>query len=272
MKKVIFALMILCLICLSCSLDSITSPEKSLVVIQAFVYAGEPVGDVRLTSTLPLGSIETSAPPINNASVYIIKNQIRYQLVLSPGDSGYYHYPGSDLTINAGDVLSIEVEYYGGFITATTVVPSPPQEVTLSSDTLIYPTMTEPQSFNPIDFEKSRLTLRWENNDNSLFYVTVENVDSNPIPVNESGLTFRQRISFISRPTSGDSMRISFSNIIYLGRHRAKIYKINQEYANLYYTQNQDSRDLNEPLTNVKNGLGVFSAFNSASVFFEVKY
>jgi len=34
--------------------------------------------------------------------------------------------------------------------------------------------------------------------------------------------------------------------------------------------RNQDSRDLNEPPSNVQNALGVFSAFNSQEAFFEV--
>ena len=40
--------------------------------------------------------------------------------------------------------------------------------------------------------------------------------------------------------------------------------------ADLYESREQDSRDLNEPLTNISNGLGVFSAFNSQTALFEV--
>jgi hypothetical protein len=54
------------------------------------------------------------------------------------------------------------------------------------------------------------------------------------------------------------------------GRHRAKIYRVNQEYADLYESREQDSRNLNEPLTNVKNGLGVFTAVTCDSIFFKV--
>ena len=38
-----------------------------------------------------------------------------------------------------------------------------------------------------------------------------------------------------------------------------------------YENLEQDSRDLNEPPTNIVNGLGIFSAFNSMNVFFEVQ-
>ncbi|MDB4063024.1 hypothetical protein N9541_03055 [Flavobacteriaceae bacterium] len=43
-----------------------------------------------------------------------------------------------------------------------------------------------------------------------------------------------------------------------------------KEYALLYETSTQDSRDLNEPYTNINNGLGIFSGFASQEVYFEV--
>jgi hypothetical protein len=45
-----------------------------------------------------------------------------------------------------------------------------------------------------------------------------------------------------------------------------RVYRVNKEYADLYRSRQQDTRSLNEPLTNVQNGLGVFSAFASDSV------
>lgn len=52
--------------------------------------------------------------------------------------------------------------------------------------------------------------------------------------------------------------------------HEAEVYRVNGEYAQVYENRTQDSRDLNEPPSNIRNGLGVFSAFNSLSVSFEV--
>ena len=50
-----------------------------------------------------------------------------------------------------------------------------------------------------------------------------------------------------------------------------KLYRVNEEYADLYEGLNQDSRDLNEPPSNVRGALGVFSAFSADSAFFEVR-
>jgi len=55
------------------------------------------------------------------------------------------------------------------------------------------------------------------------------------------------------------------------GTYRVKIYRVNQKYADLYESRNQDSRELNDPNSNIINGLGIFTAFNSDSIFFEIK-
>lgn len=45
---------------------------------------------------------------------------------------------------------------------------------------------------------------------------------------------------------------------------------VNDEYVNLYNSLNQDSRELNEPYTNIQNGLGIFTAFNSDTLYLQV--
>ena len=75
---------------------------------------------------------------------------------------------------------------------------------------------------------------------------------------------------FVFPPINDDTYNVRLPFITHLGLHRITVYKVNQEYADLYENLEQDSRDLNEPPTNINNGLGIFSAFNSQNVFFEV--
>ena len=63
---------------------------------------------------------------------------------------------------------------------------------------------------------------------------------------------------------------IGLRQLEHLGRHRAIVYRVNQEYADLYNNRVQDSRDLNEPPSNIRGGLGVFSAFNSVAREFDL--
>jgi hypothetical protein len=94
----------------------------------------------------------------------------------------------------------------------------------------------------------------------------IENVDANPQQIESSFPTSPMRI--ITQPTERDSLTVSAFSLTHYGRHRATLYRVNQEYVDLYASRQQDSRDLNEPLTNIKNGLGIFTAFNCDSVFF----
>jgi len=275
MKKFVLLPSVLFLILLGCTEESPMAPESDLIVIRGYLYAGEPVQDIQLTSTLPLGSEQSKAPPINDAAVALIKQDKRYDLTQSGGDSGYYHYAGDDLTVEAEDQFRIEVTYHDQQVYATTSVPEAPKNVAISKSTLSFPdfdTMWELRQ-QGISMDSIRasmtLTVNWENEADALYFVVVENIDGDPVAV-ESQFG-RGPGRFISLPMPVGEYPINAMMMTHLGRHRVKVYRVNQEYADLYQSRNQDSRDLNEPLTNVVNGLGVFSAFNSDSVFFEFK-
>ena len=78
------------------------------------------------------------------------------------------------------------------------------------------------------------------------------------------------RFRFVSEPTDEESLSFLGGTLESFGTYSTRVYHINDEYAALYENRTQDSRDLNEPPSNVRNALGVFSAFNSQEVFFEV--
>ena len=111
------------------------------------------------------------------------------------------------------------------------------------------------------------LTVNWEQEEDALYYILVENIEKNPVPIeSQFGRPPRE---FISQPTTRNEYTVNAMMMTHLGKHIVKVFRVNQEYADLYQSRNQDSRDLNEPLTNIVNGLGVFSAFNCDRVFFD---
>jgi hypothetical protein len=254
----------------ACTGDSPLESSGDQIVVRGYIFAGEAVDDIQITTTLPLGSEETEAPPVNDAEVTLFKNDVAYTLAPSEGDSGYYHYEGTDLSVESGDNFEIRVEIGGDVTTATTAVPFPPEDVSASSEVLIIPT-----TFGPgMGFEDSTrsIAINWKEDASSLFYVVVENKEEDPVEIESfggmGGGEMRRRSVF--PPTNHNEFRIQRFSVSYYGEHMVKVYRVNQEYADLYQSRNQDSRDLNEPLTNIENGLGVFSAFASASVLFKV--
>lgn len=103
------------------------------LVVQAYLFASEPVTEIPVTSTIPLSSTDSLDPPINNAEVALVKERERCLLVPAPADSGYDHYAGTDLDVHVFAVVDLKVTI--GAVTATgrTTVPQPPNEASLST-------------------------------------------------------------------------------------------------------------------------------------------
>ena len=91
-----------------------------------------------------------------------------------------------------------------------------------------------------------------------------------PEQVPEEAKTLLASFRFISEPSQDSSFEIIGIALETYGRHVAKVYRVNKEYEDLFKNLEQDSRDLNEPPSNIVNAIGIFTAFALDSVFFEV--
>ncbi len=253
----------------NCTEDILTEPivESEMVVVSAFLFAGEKIEKIQLTKTFPLGSEDTVAVPINDAQVYLTKNGKDYLLKNKPDQNGYYFYDGNDLKVESGDMFYLRVNYNNQTITAATVVPTKPAQVSISKQTLILTSVT--QGMGGVIQDTNSIKVSWGNPDSSLYYIVIQNLETNPtlIPVT-STRGGSMKVTFPPNTTS--EFLIARRNLTYLGQHVAIVYKVNQEYADLYESRTQSSKNLNEPISNIKNGLGVFSAFASDAVNFNV--
>jgi hypothetical protein len=249
---------------LGCS-DGTAVVGREIPVVQAFLYAHEPVTDVRVTTTYDIGGDSTQSRPVSDAQVVLVRRGIVYPLV--PSDSaGYYHYAGTDLDVAEGDTFDLEVRALGVTATARTVVPPRPASLALSSSTIIAPTPGAPGG-TPPSFDSLRIVVRWTRVDGAYHYAVVESIDPDAAAI-ERPFAIRR---FTSPPTRADSLFVDARGLNYYGVHRLVLYRVNDEYAALYETRQQDTRDLNEPRTNIIGALGIFSAFSGDSASFTVK-
>lgn len=287
MKKYIYLLLFnfILVSLISCEDEAIYTPDERFV-IQAYLYANEPVWDVSIKNAVPLTHADSVGEPINDALITLYKNDVAYTLV-SSSDSGTYYYPGNDLNIETSDEFSIEASVGEKTATASTSVPESPVGVFMSSEIIELPEIVVDEDGGNFDFtamsklreaqQAIELDVLWDNPIGDLHFIIVENAEDNQesiFPDFGGGfgrLGGKGAFQRISQPTRESSYQINFSDIKYWGKYIVKVYRVNQEYADLYENLEQDSRDLNEPPTNIKNGLGIFSAFNSQNVYFEVK-
>lgn len=271
-----FAMVCAFMMLISCEEENLNNIAENQYVVEAFLYAGETVDDVRIKTTFPLAEAEDISTPINTAQVVLVKDGIQYQLT-SSGDDGYYHYTGNDLIIEAGDLFGLEVVHNGITATATTIVPTPTEGLTLSIDSLKVPQLPFSEGRDAIVeaignfLRNSSVEARWDNPSSDLYFMVVEAVSDTIDPIlPAAAIEALARFRFVSAPTDGESIEFLGGTLESFGTYSARVYHINDEYAALYENRNQDSRDLNEPPSNVQNALGVFSAFNSQEAFFEV--
>ncbi len=261
-------LSLFCLVVLFASCEKSDDPAKK-VVLDGYIYAGEPIDDIRLTKLIPFGGEDSTAEPINDALVFIDWRGTKYPLVPAGGDSGFYKYPGTDLQILEGESYRIEFDYFGRDTYAETSIPPAPRNFSLDSDSIRFEAIEIDLGFFVFrdTLSLDNVNVRWDNPAQDYFYLTVENIESEKRRISQGGLFGGGGFDFrvFSEPFQTDQYSIGATDVTHYGRHIVKLYRINQEYLDLYETRVQDSRNLQEPLTNVVNGLGVFAGFNGQS-------
>lgn len=248
---------------------------ESEPVVEAFIYEGESVDDIYLKKTVPFNSGSDIEPePINDAIITISNNGQDFVLSQVTNEPGRYFYDGADLSINIGDSYQLAFEYEDRMISSITTIPNKPNDVLISTDLIEIPEINSLQDLRGFreSFQKT-IDVSWNNGDGSYFYLVIENIEDRPSSIDPTdifgdvGLNFE----FTSEPTQEGLFQLRpMIHYSQYGRHKVTIYKVNEEYALLYETSAQDSRDLNEPYTNINNGLGIFSGFSSQEFYFYV--
>ena len=287
MKNIIYSFFLICLLVTTACEDVQVVNSLDRAIVQAYLYTGSPVDDIRLTQPIPFGkNDDITAPPINDATVVIKHAGESYVLELTPGDSGYYHYPGNDLLILEGETYEMEFEYLGTMVSAETQVPPAPKGATISLNEIVIEPVTSRQQLRQL-LQGESVDLDWNSEGDEYYYILVENTATEPEDILQlpagggpgggggrpggGAAGIARRFSFISVPFQDNTYSFQLPSLTQYGLHRAIVFRLNQEYVDLYETLEQDSRNLNEPLNNINNGLGVFSAFNSDTLWFDVR-
>lgn len=250
-----------------------TEDSEDLLVVEAFLFAGEQVDDINLSTTISLSVEDPAEIPVTDAQVRLIKEGIVYELV-SSGSDGSYRYAGGDLLVQTGDLFQLQIEYKGSEITAYTEVPLPPTGTRVSIESIAVPSI-ENDPFALREFIRNRdnaLSVTWDNPTNDLHFVAVRSPETEfPDYILPEFIRDRFRgFELLTEPTTTNFFDITLFQLEIVGSYSVTVYRINQEYADLYESREQDSRDLNEPLSNIVGGVGVFSAFNGQTTQFEI--
>ena len=244
-------------------------------VVEAYIFSKEPIREVVVKTLVPLSEPEGESEPIETAIVNIIKNSKSHTLTYNTR-SRKYEYLGTDLEILPNEIINLEVDVKGRVATATTNVPTPPTDISSDKDQMVIPTINSGVDFITGDpLADAEIIVNWSNPNNELHYTVIE-FRSNllrpilPPDVQEVVDGILEDFAIITTPSTDTELIVNGALLPSYGPYMIKIYKVNQEYADLYESEEQDSRDLNEPPSNIINARGIFSAFASDSIAFEV--
>lgn len=269
-----------CIFLLLSACDELETPPTKNFVVEGYITAGEPVNDLLIKETAPLIADSILEVPIGRAEVRLQRAGGESLLLDYQPATGRYATPaGSDYPILSDEEYQLEVSLDGETATASTIVPEAPTGLALSDSVLIIPPLTLSFALREqIEtlFDEQQATLTWNGPPDRYYFVVIENRVETldpilPEGVPQDGQDLLSSFRFISEPSQQTSFQVIAIAMETYGLHVATVYSVNQEYVDLFNSAAQDSRDLNEPPSNISNGLGIFTAFAVDSIAFEVR-
>jgi len=243
-------------------------------VVEAYLYVGKQVENVGLSSMISFGDDSQGGDAITDAQMDLESESDSWVLAHNDSLPGSYFLDEVPEMI-PGDTFRLSIEINGEGLSAVTVIPDAPPAVTLSSGTVYIPKVEDMRDFMSVEMPDP-VELSWDNPEARYYFLDIQNIESYPLsimpdppddrPAPPGGFAFQM----ITEPTNNNFYSIDLRQLEYFGTHRIVFTSVNEEYVYLYNSLNQDTRELNEPFSNVENGLGIFTAFNSDTLYLEV--
>ena len=260
--KRIFVLITICFL-VSCK-KTVYTGFQDKPVVESYLYADQSP-TVKISKLIPFNSDTTLlGEDVSKLSVDItdVSSGKKYPLT----SAGNGQYTNSSLIIAAGKTYELSFPYNGEQITATTVAPAKPQNMTLSATTYSIP--QRGQGVTGGGEMPDPISIDWSNDDQSFYFIYVKNVEDVKIPIdtrNSSANDF-----FRNQPTTSNHSELNARSFQFYGEHRVILYKIQPEYVLFFQENSSSSLSISEIKANVVNGLGIFTAVNSVSAYLYV--
>lgn len=254
MKHLIFIQSIaFCIIFFSCQNSAITVADANQVVVNAFIKEGDTI-KMDITRQFVFNTSDSIFEPISDLSIKIVDGATEVTMI-SDG-KGKYH---SSIVAKVGKQYHFSFIYNNKQISSSCTVPSRPNNLTQSAYQLIH---------NSTDHSlNTSVTLKWDNPDSTYYMVNLYCTESTLTPIYYTTDSRSRSIE----PFIADSLVLSDRNFSYYGRHRVVLYHVNREFYELYKRYSSNAEKLTNPPTNITNGLGIFTAYATDTLWVYVR-
>ncbi len=255
------------------------SLDAQTAVVQAYLFAGQPVDSVRITQSFSYARENTDLITLEDLEVAISDGSETFPL---------YHknegtYQNIALIPENGKTYNLTFLHNGETVSSETFVPEK-REVTISETSIglekVEATTGFPGGGPPGGGfgggDDEAIEVIWDNPTGDYYYVVVENIEENPEFVNDRLAQFQangnaRRFFRITEPEISDFHAVNARrDLTQFGTYQIIVYRVNPEYAALYETSGSSSVTISQPPNNIENGLGIFTGISSDTVYLEV--
>jgi hypothetical protein len=264
MKKYFIILWIAGIFLASCSKELMTPREASRVaVVESYIYAGDSVIKIKVSKLLPVSDDTLDATEyISGLSIFVNGS------LLTETDTGTYTLYLGGNRVKPGESYSFRFLFNDDTISATTTIPATPEGLGISSSTLYANRVT---SGNPGFGQMDDAEVTWTNDDAGYYYMMIEYLETTPDYINSNMEDEDLPVSRSISPTQANTERVDMRNIYFFGSYRAVLIRVNKDFASLYNDIVSNSNNIEDPVTTIRNGYGVFTGMSADTVYFEVK-
>ena len=256
--------------------DTVIANVNESVVVLAYLYADTPVDSIRVTKTIPYTN-EGALEVVDDLSITLSTED--EDIILESIGNGYYR--NLSHIIQQEMAYSLYFEYNGKTISSQTYIKSS-VEVSLSRSEIEIDKV-EIQTGGPgggggpgEQMDDEVVDIFWQNENNDYYFVVIENIEDEPEYVNEFFQNLEndedrpQRI-FRTEPEIMDTYSInSRRELQTYGTYEIIVYRLNTEYAALYNSVGSSTLSIEEPPSNITNGLGIFTGVTAHKLLLEV--
>ncbi len=271
MKRLVYFMITLLFI--SCDDET---PIEDNYVVEAFLFQGEKVDDIKIKETKLWNSDDTTDVIIDNASIKLYADGDEFNLSFDNIKHSYVL--EEDIDIISGNTYGIKVDFNNRVATAVTIVPTKPVGLRISNNKIVVPPLKlSPALPNILAnlFEDARTNVKWDNPTNEYHYLTIKYVGNQDDPIFTDDFPgaigdFFSNFSLQSAPSQDELYNVICMSLKNYGKYLVTLYKINDDYVKLFESEVQDGTELNEPPSNIVNAFGIFTAFASDTISFEI--
>ncbi len=248
--------------------------ESKTAVVEGYLFAGQSIDSLKVTQSFSYNQVDSNIITLDNLDIKISDFTNEYS-VISIGNGIYQNL---EMTIEYGKSYHLEFVWEGEIISAETYIPLK-KEASISQDVVELPKVE--LGFGGGGFLGGTLEpveISWDNSEGDYYYTVVSNIEDNPEFVNENiAANFiennnQPRFNIITEPQISDFYALDARRqLMHYGTYQIIIFRVNPEYATLYENSSNSSLSLEEPPTNVENGLGIFTGVSSDTLYLEVR-